>query len=474
MKGEGIEMTRRWTWRIGGGILAVFVSASIPVGIQYLHRYQAQKELNEAIASADAADPRWRWREIETDRKSVPDKENSALILVAAHALLPKKWDGRITDELEKYPPHVEFPQKLADQLGAELKAASAALQKAHLVKDMPLGHHRLQVSDDFLGTLVADQQGIRLIARFLEMNACDAIHNKDMHRAWESNRAILNTGRSIGDEPLIISGLVREAIDQMSVRSLERILAHGELSGAQLVEGQKALEDEASFPLFLTGIRGERAGMDLLMENIERGGISLTNYLENGARTRASPPGWTDWFFDFFSGAMVLHSHAMLIRWETEMVEAAKLQGHARYLALTETEVAMRAEFDPNDRRQILARLLLPGVSKIAEAEQRTHTHLACGIAALAAERFRLKQGRWPTSLDELVAGGLLNGVPIDLFDGNPLGFRPTADGLVIYSRGKDSLYAGTALDDPQAFNPNAVRVEFRLWDDVKRRKPQ
>jgi hypothetical protein len=72
------------------------------------------------------------------------------------------------------------------------------------------------------------------------------------------------------------------------------------------------------------------------------------------------------------------------------------------------------------------------------------------------------------------LVAGGFLKGVPIDLFDGNPLGFRPTADGLVIYSRGKDGLYAGTALDNAQEFDPNAIRVEFHLWNVENRRKKQ
>jgi hypothetical protein len=58
----------------------------------------------------------------------------------------------------------------------------------------------------------------------------------------------------------------------------------------------------------------------------------------------------------------------------------------------------------------------------------------LRCAQAALAAERFRLAQGRLPDSLNALMPNYLPE-LPIDPFDGQPLKFRATDEGITIYS---------------------------------------
>jgi hypothetical protein len=61
----------------------------------------------------------------------------------------------------------------------------------------------------------------------------------------------------------------------------------------------------------------------------------------------------------------------------------------------------------------------------KQAEANRRTAT------TALAVERYRLQHGRWPDSLEALVSAQLLRQVPLDPYDGKPLRYRPSADGV-------------------------------------------
>ncbi len=168
----------------------------------------------------------------------------------------------------------------------------------------------------------------------------------------------------------------------------------------------------------------------------------------------------------------MVLRSHAAILKYETRMIHAAQLPADQRDAGLAEINAAIRDDPQLSDKRQSMARLLLPGVIKIAEAERRIRTQLACGIAALAAERYRLQTGGWPASLAALVEAGLLAKVPQDLFDGQPLRCRRTTDGLVIYSVGKEGDYDGTALDVPDHFDPARLRVEFRLWDPICRRQ--
>ena len=66
----------------------------------------------------------------------------------------------------------------------------------------------------------------------------------------------------------------------------------------------------------------------------------------------------------------------------------------------------------------------------------------------------------------------GLLANTPIDEFDGQPLRWRRTADGLVIYSIGPPGKYEGDALDENREWS-GEVRVEFRLWDPDRRGLP-
>jgi hypothetical protein len=103
----------------------------------------------------------------------------------------------------------------------------------------------------------------------------------------------------------------------------------------------------------------------------------------------------------------------------------------------------------------------------KQAEANRRAAT------TALAVERYRLQHGRWPDSLEALVAAQLLRQVPIDPYDGKPLRYRATKDGVVLYSIGPDGKGDGNA-SDRHTFARGYVMLEFQLWNVDQRRQPQ
>jgi hypothetical protein len=437
-------------------------------------RSRARNILDDEIAELDRTEPRWRLEDVEANRSQIPGKQNSAPVTVAVFSLLPKNWNPAVRDELEKLPPPLDLSAERVAKLIAELNGVEPALRKARELKDMPIGRHKIQYAPDWIGTLIPDQQNVRESAKLLDLDVCRAALGKEMSQAWESNRALLNCGRSLGDEPLLISSLIRLAIDAMAVNSLERTLALAEFPLDHLQERQKALEEESSAPLFMTGIRGERAGCDFLLTNIETGKIRLLRTLNNvGRRNKTQESDWWDDVSEFFAYSMVLNSHATILRFETAMIGACELPPGQRLNALLRIEASIKSEIAPGDRSQIMARLLLPAVVRVAEAEARVQSHLACGVAGLAAERYRLLHGRWPNSLDELAQAGNLKSIPLDHFDGNPLRFRRTADGIVIYSIGRQGSYDGKALDDLASFDPEAQRTEFRLWDLDQRRQP-
>jgi hypothetical protein len=260
-------------------------------------------------------------------------------------------------------------------------------------------------------------------------------------------------------------------AVQAVVVDHLERTLAQSEARLPDLDDLQRSLADEASAPIFVVGMRGERAGQHVYLENIESGKVSLSHSLESAGRKHPGEPTLWHRVNDYFAMTMALRSHVWLLRYQTRMIDAAQGEGFAKYLAID--DVVTDLDELESDRSLIMARVLAPSFQKIAQAEQRADTRLACAQAGLAAERFRLTQGRWPASLAELVDHKLLDAVPEDLFDGQPLRFRAAEDGIVIWSVGKDLSYQGDALDNLRDFDPQFIRVEFRLWNPDRRRQP-
>src|SRR5206468_3978266 len=79
----------------------------------------------------------------------------------------------------------------------------------------------------------------------------------------------------------------------------------------------------------------------------------------------------------------------------------------------------------------------------------------LRAAAVALAVERFRQRQGRWPADLNELLPA-LLPRVPNDPFDGNPIRYRQLSDGVVIYSIGSDGLDNGGVSEGTTSRGPD------------------
>jgi hypothetical protein len=96
----------------------------------------------------------------------------------------------------------------------------------------------------------------------------------------------------------------------------------------------------------------------------------------------------------------------------------------------------------------------------------------LRTAALAVAAERYRLKHGQWPSGMPELVREGLIKEECTDPYDGKPLRWKRTPTGLIIYSIGKDKIDDGGKLNRD---NPSAAGTDFgiELWDISLRRLP-
>jgi hypothetical protein len=108
--------------------------------------------------------------------------------------------------------------------------------------------------------------------------------------------------------------------------------------------------------------------------------------------------------------------------------------------------------------------------VPKVTTACVRVQSLLRSGLAAVAAERFRIQNKDWPPNLQAL-APKYLAEVPLDPFTGTPLLFKKQPEGLVIYSVGPDGRDDGGRFDALNtAPSGEAPDYGFRLLDASRR----
>jgi hypothetical protein len=457
---------------IGCGLFILALFAFIGA---FWNHTQAVNKLQETLAELDRSDPGWRLEQIEAARADVPEEENSARVVIAAAGQMPKRWPsaGFPDEELRLLPSNELMSGEDFVRLSKELASAREALTIAGKLADMPRGRHRIHYERNPIATLLPDQQESRRIVSLLVYEAMRQNQRGDSKKALTMCRAALNAARSLGDEPIFISQLIRIAGVVIACQAIERTLGQGEPPPEDMSALQKLLEDEDAFSDMIAALRGERAAMHQVFEGIERGEISVA---ELEGLSRGGRPSESDQVKDTLISLWRMNTredHALFFSLINQCIKDAQLPMHEQAAAERKTEQEIRAHIAPSALPGVamITRLLLPAVSKIGEAVRRKHATVRCTIVALASERYRREKKTWPDKIDQLCPQ-FLAAVPLDPFDGKPLRYRRVKDGVIIYSVGQDAVDNGGNLDREHPISPG-VDLGCRLWDMPKRRQP-
>jgi hypothetical protein len=428
--------------------------------------FQANGRLREAITEADRLDPGWRMDQLEAKRPQVPDDNNAALRVIAAKLLLPGQWPRLETDAaLQELKPFDRLDERQADLLRSDLKAAAAALAEAHALADLTEARYPLALDENWVTNGMAMVQDVRRVANLLAYDARLLAHDGDGDAALRSCHGVLQISRSLQDQPTLISFLVRAAIRAVAARAIERTLARVEASEEALAVLQQAVAADEASQAFLHAMRGERALVDLTMSAARSG---------QGPNAVISPiPGSPlDQILGLLVGASTSGNHAAVIRLGTQVVEIAKLPAEEQPDRVQELKKRSQvaAGIGAILKTSPMIRLTLPAYEKTFMASWRSHTDLRCVHLLLACERFRRANGDWPASLEELTPKYLAE-VPRDPFDGSPLRYRRTADGVIVYSVSVDGKDDGGEID--KNYMMPGSDYGYRLWDAARRRQP-
>jgi hypothetical protein len=297
------------------------------------------------------------------------------------------------------------------------------------------------------------------LIAQMLRYDATMQAEVGDLAGALETVKATIHVGRSFGDEPSAMSEFTRLFCIRQSLFALERTLARGEPATAELESLQHLLEEEAEHPAQLNSARADRAVIHQFLLVAESLGIDRANY-----QLRASPLGYRfDNIVDMIKAKQV---HAKYLHFLTACVEIAKLPAHEQ-----------ASKFADLGKAPGLLPALLEGMRRGEEPERirkifhNSRAYLLSAVVAVAMERYRRAEGRWPDDLDALVPK-YLSGVPIDPFQGKPLQLVRTKgpSGEFWTIRGPEIAEENPTL----RILPRLWALKyFRLWDVKDRGKP-
>jgi hypothetical protein len=452
---EGRGSGRRWLLIMTLVGLPILLLVVIYAYVAHL----AELNLKEALAEADAEDPNWRLADLEASRAVYPENENAALQVLTVKRMIPGGWASKqeFYDLFNDLPKQHQLDEQQLHALREEMAKVTDAVAAARKLADMPHGHFPIEYTPDWIGTHQYVQDA-RATANLLNFDVLLRCQEGDIDGALRSTRAILNNSRSIGDEPMLISQLVRIACRAIAEGMLERVLAQGEPSPEALAELQKLLEMEDQENLLVYGIRGERAGSNQLLENMQKGRVG-SNFLGTGSGT----PESAAMALMMYAPGGLKNQRAALVRSLTKAVEAAKLP--------PEKQKAAFDQIDDDARHQgMLVRLLMPAISKVMGANTRTHAQVRCAIVAVAAERYRRAHGSWPASVEAMVADGLLKETPIDPYDGATLRYRVREGSVVVYSVAQDLEDNGGKFDNKSG-QTKGTDLGMTLWDVSQRR---
>jgi hypothetical protein len=354
-------------------------------------------------------------------------------------------------EQLAATPDNVRLDNATADPFRGELDAHRDAVRIARTLAAYNRGRHEFKLGPTLIDTLLTETQEARAVGRLLTADAAVRAQDGDIDGALDSCLADLGVARSIGDEPFLISQLVRISIGTGALRAVRRTLGQGEPSDEALARVQALIIDEFGQPLLLYGVKSERAELYELIRRLGAGEIPISALSQEGrpfrpasGRTTVSP--WGRLWYDM--------QRAAALEW---MNEAVAIAGQP-----SATRPALWKAWDANRDRVMNSRLgpyngavpllLMPPISKASSGCSRYQSELGATAILLAAERHRRRAGDWPASI-ESIDPAILPRPPVDPFSGRPFRLERGDGQFVIYSIGPDHI------DDHGAYEP-------RQWD--------
>jgi len=345
-------------------------------------------------------------------------------------------------------------------EVTAILERHAATLDLLRRATDKPGCRFERDWSRPALDMLLPEVQHLRQAARLLTLAARRAATDGDGEQALADVVRIHQLGMHAAGEPILVSGLVGQAIDALALETLADVLPRLEKSDLPLLE-KDSLRDFVATPIrYQRAFLGEEAFGLAMLGDLADGSKGMTT-LEllrsvSGEPTQFSLDSPFSLLYRcFMLPADIAGYRAILRRYQD--IAGKMLQPTSQPYPVVVKETAEIEDSLKSRRAGVFASLLAPALSGVLKSQARgAAMHDVAGVL-VAATRARLAG----TSLADSLVPEAVPALPGDPFTTDkPLVAKRTDSGWVVYSVGPDGE------DDGGPEPPDAKAVEGN--DDV------
>jgi hypothetical protein len=427
----------------GGGLLLLVL---IVVASLHVQRVSAEAALAEKLTELEAAGLPTTLEEIHRryhDHNRAPGDNASPLYDLAFARRLS---EGLPVDELGEALRLTVDRQALSPErvkaIGEVVAANEESIRLLREAGTLPYLRRDLNFRDG-ADLLIPHVGHLRESARLLAGEAMVAAEEGDSERAATALATLFRLALHLSEEPTVISQLTRIAIEGIGLIALERVLDRIEIPPPSLDFLAAHIRATENAPRMRSAFEAELAAV----------GWHFSHFTDaRSIMLDGEPRVWERLAYFFYRATGRLHRDQRLYLTQMERFLPTVDLPHSARLQLDWEEFASDAE--ASEVGAILASITIPTLGRVLESDSRTVTGLRAARIALAAERFRMEQGSFPASLEELVPH-YLEEIPTDPF---------RADGRFEWVQEEDAFFVRSAGTIELRSASGAVPIGLRL----------
>jgi hypothetical protein len=310
----------------------------------------------------------------------------------------------------------------------------------------------------------------LRTAAQSLSGDAIVALRANDLGRAQADLHALTKLALFHHDDLTLVSQMIRTAIAGLGLGVTWEALQAPGWNEESLAVLQRDWESVDLIDAIEKGMTGERAFGEAAFSYMRSAGHAERMKMLRGSGTVPVRRSAEDYFEEFVL-VPVWRVHAdedetFFLEYHQCSLDSIRKVRHGASWQAVEVELQSniaqlnKAFSSPmGSIRHRFSAMAIPNTTRAAAVSVRHETQRRLTIAAIALERYRLREGHPPPDLDSLVPQ-LLSAVPIDPMSARPLGYRRnTGAGFTLYSAGEDGQ------DDAGDPNPQSTTNKLDLW---------
>ena len=267
--------------------------------------------------------------------------------------------------------------------------------------------------------------------------------------QALEDCLTIIRVGSHLQSKGGLIEQLVGMAITRLGYERILAIMAEQKLSATTLAELDKKIREVHKEGYPEIDMESERL---FLLDTVQRlftdGGPGGGHLTPSGTGTLinlyySNEMSTEELRIIAYTGSSMIHARRnetidQCNKMYDKMAEIVKMSPYEKRLRQVSGENILS---DLPMYRYFLLSVLKPSIDRISQVRYEVKAYYEAVLTLLALKYWQMNGGNYPAQLQELVARGYLERLPIDPYSDKPLVYKRTDDGFTLYSVGPNFI---------------------------------